>query len=186
MIPSGDAKSGLAGSVVAYTLVVSISDYTSDFTLSASAVSANGWSTSISPSSITVTSAGDYAFGVNVSIPASPSVSSDSAQVSFSDGTTTLATALLTTTAIFPSPTATVFSRPVVMVQSFSANTTYVTPGKEFTLTLNLNNTGGSRATNILISFEGEDFVPVTTGGVISISGLNPGSSASVSQNFSA
>ena len=184
VIPSGDAKSGLAGSVVAYTLVVSISDYTGDFTLSATALSANGWATTVSPASITVTSAGDYAFGVNVSIPSSPATSSDSAQVSFSDGASILATSLLTTTAIFPSPTATTFARPVVVVESFSANTTYVTPGIDFTLTLNLRNNGGARATNILVSFSGTDFVPVSSGGVISVASINPGGSTSVSQEL--
>lgn len=184
VIPSSDSKSGLAGSVVAYTLVVAVSDYTSDFTLSASSISANGWPTSVSPSSVLVNGNGDYAFGVNVTIPASPSVNSDSAQVSFSDGSTTLATALLTTTAIFPSPTATVFSRPVVVVESFSANTTYVTPGTDFTLTLNLRNNGGARASNILVSFEGTDFVPVDSGGVISVASISPGGSISVSQNL--
>ncbi len=182
--PSGDAKSGLAGSVVAYTLVVTVSDYSADFTLSASAISANGWATTVSPGSTTVTGNGDFAFNVNVSIPGSPAVTTDSAQVSFSDGSTTMATSLLTTTAIFPSSTATTFARPVVVVESFSANTTYVTPGTDFTLTLNLRNNGGAPATNILVSFSGTDFVPVSSGGVISVASINKGGSTSVSQEL--
>jgi len=182
--PSSDAKSGLAGSVVAYTLVVTVSDYTTDFTLNAAVSSVNGWVTSVSPSSANVSANGDFAFGVNVTIPASPAVISDSAQVSFSDGSTTMATALLTTTAILPSPSATAFSRPVVVVESFSANTTYVTPGTDFTLTLNLRNNGGARASNILVSFEGQDFVPVDSGGVISVASISSGGSVSVSQNL--
>ena len=182
--PSSDAKSGLAGSVVAYTLVVTVSDYTTDFTLNAAVSSVNGWVTSVSPSSANVSANGDFAFGVNVTIPVSPAVISDSAQVSFSDGSTTMATALLTTTAILPSPSATAFSRPVVVVESFSANTTYVTPGTDFTLTLNLRNNGGARASNILVSFEGQDFVPVDSGGVISVASISSGGSVSVSQNL--
>jgi hypothetical protein len=182
--PGSDARSGLAGSVVAYNLVVTITDYSSDFTLSAGVSSVNGWTTTITPSSQTVTAAGDYSFGVNVVIPASPSVTNDSAQVNFSDGSTILATALLTTSAILPSPSATAYSRPIVVVESFSANTTYVTPGTDFTLTLNLKNNGGSRAANILISFEGQDFVPVDSGGVISVSSINAGGKVSVSQNL--
>lgn len=182
--PSSDAKSGLAGSVVAYTLVVTVSDYTADFTLNAAVSSVNGWVTSVSPSSVNVSANGDFAFGVNVTIPASPAVISDSAQVSFSDGSTTMATALLTTTAILPSPSATAFSRPVVVVESFSANTTYVTPGTDFTLTLNLRNNGGARASNILVSFEGQDFVPVDSGGVISVASISSGGRVSVSQNL--
>ena len=182
--PSGDAKSGLAGSVVAYTLVVTVSDYSADFTLSASAISANGWATTVSPGSATVTGNGDFAFNVNVSIPGAPAVTTDSAQVSFSDGSTTMATSLLTTTAIFPSSTATTFARPVVVVESFSANTPYVTPGTDFTLTLNLRNNGGATATNILVSFSGTDFVPVSSGGVISVASINKGGSTSVSQEL--
>jgi hypothetical protein len=71
-----------------------------------------------------------------------------------------------------------------VVVESFSANPTYVTPGTDFTLTLNLRNNGGARASNILVSFEGQDFVPVDSGGVISVASLNSGGSVSVSQNL--
>lgn len=182
--PASDSRSGLVGSTVAYTLTGDITDYTADFTLSAAVTSASGWTASITPANVTVTGNGSYAFVVNIAIPASPSVTTDMAQVSFTDGSSTLATALLITTAIIPAPTPTTYSRPIMVVESYHSNVTYITPGEEFTLKLTLRNRGGSRATNIVVSFEGDNFLPRQTGGVIAVAGLNPGSGVEVSQSM--
>lgn len=182
--PASDSRSGLVGSTVAYTLTVEITDYTADFTLSASITSASGWTASIAPANVTITGNGSYAFVVNVAIPASPTVTIDLEQVSFTDGTSTLATALLTSTAIIPAPTPTTYSRPIVVVESYNSSVSYITPGEEFNLKLTLRNRGGSRATNIVVSFEGDSFLPRETGGVIAVTGLNSGSGVEVSQRM--
>lgn len=182
--PSIDSRSGLVGSTVAYTLTVDITDYTADFTLSATVTSASGWTACIAPANVTITGNGSYAFVVNVAIPASPTVTTDLEQVSFTDGTSTLATALLTTTAIITAPTPTTYSRPIVVVESYNSSVSYITPGEEFNLKLTLRNRGGSRATNIVVSFEGDSFLPRETGGVIAVTGLNSGSGVEVSQRM--
>ncbi len=77
-----------------------------------------------------------------------------------------------------------VFSRPVVVIESFSLSKSPVRPGTSFDLVLNFVNSGGSDATNIIVVFDTATFLPQETGGVGSIPWIPPTGDRSLEQQF--
>jgi hypothetical protein len=75
-----------------------------------------------------------------------------------------------------------VYLRPLIVVHSYSANTSDITPGKEFTLDVRLANEGKDTAVNIVAIFASGDFTPRETGGVIAVDDLVPGDRHKISQ----
>lgn len=75
-----------------------------------------------------------------------------------------------------------VFLRPLIVVRSYSADTSDITPGKEFTLEVRLANEGKETAYNIIAIFASGDFTPRETGGVIAVNDLVPGDRHKISQ----
>jgi hypothetical protein len=73
------------------------------------------------------------------------------------------------------------FSRPLIVINSYSYGDT-VTPGTDFNLTIQIKNNGGSNAYNLVATFESADFLPLGTGGVLSISSLDSGATGALTQ----
>ncbi|HOD45458.1 MAG TPA: hypothetical protein PKL21_11295, partial [Anaerolineaceae bacterium] len=91
---------------------------------------------------------------------------------------------------ITPTPTLTntpeppVYARPMVVISSYGAGQNPIEPGHEFDLQINLNNSGGAAATNLIIVFTSTDFYPKETGGVHAVSLLGAGSSRTITQRM--
>jgi len=65
-------------------------------------------------------------------------------------------------------PTLASGARPVLVVGGYSYGD-LVTPGATFDLNLTLKNMGNLDAANVVVTFSGEDFIPLDTGGVVAI-----------------
>lgn len=86
------------------------------------------------------------------------------------------------TTVTVTGPSAPQYSRPLLVIDSYSYGGDAVTPNTNFTLTLRLANRGGSPANNIVATFGGTDFIPQNTGGVVAVSELGGGAKVDVAQ----
>ena len=92
--------------------------------------------------------------------------------------TATLSPTATATATLEPTPTATlpsVGNRPVVVVYSYSTKPASITPGKEFTLEIRLVNQGQTAARNIILTIPAGNFIPLETGGVLTVGELVPG-----------
>jgi hypothetical protein len=74
------------------------------------------------------------------------------------------------------------FKRPLVVLQSYTASTDAITPGKEFNLEIRLINKGEDDAANIIVTFPSGDFFPRATGGVLAVDKLDPGDKKKLTQ----
>ena len=88
-------------------------------------------------------------------------------------------TATLTVT---PQPTRDNYLRPLIVVQSYKASLSDITPGVEFSVEIKLVNEGKETATNIVAIFTSGDFFPRETGGVIAVNDLEPGDKQKITQ----
>jgi hypothetical protein len=86
-----------------------------------------------------------------------------------------------------PTPTALPSGiRPLVVVERYFTDPTNVSPGSNFTLNLRLENTGQTRATNLIIVFTPGDIIPLETGGVLAYDDLDSGDGHKFLQPMSA
>jgi uncharacterized repeat protein (TIGR01451 family) len=90
------------------------------------------------------------------------------------------------TPAMTNTPFPTSFVRPLVTVLSYGASSTVLTPGQNFDFEMTLQNTGQITATNIVVTFVANDFVPRATGGVRAVGDLAPGQTVRFFQPFTA
>jgi hypothetical protein len=101
---------------------------------------------------------------------------------------TPTATAMAIATAT-PEPTQevqpTAFTRPLIIVDSYDTDGE-ITPGNDFNLKIKLLNNGGSEAKNVVATFESGDFMPLETGGVISVSSIGAGDKTKINQPMEA
>lgn len=74
------------------------------------------------------------------------------------------------------------YLRPLIVVHDYSADTSDITPGKEFTLDVRFENEGKDTAYNITAIFSSGDFTPRETGGVVAVQDLVPGDRHRISQ----
>jgi len=82
-----------------------------------------------------------------------------------------------------PEPTSTEPSdRPILILMSYSASGSGLLPGKDFTLSFRLGNTGTAKARNIIVSFAPGDFLPRGTGGVIADTAMSAGADTGYQQ----
>ncbi|MCC7359903.1 MAG: hypothetical protein IT317_10520 [Anaerolineales bacterium] len=93
---------------------------------------------------------------------------------------------VLTVTGATSTPPATAFVRPLLTVQSYGASSATITPGTDLDFEMTFVNSGGSGATNIIVTFATGDFTPRVTGGVRSVRNLGPGESDKVFQPLTA
>lgn len=71
-----------------------------------------------------------------------------------------------------PAPTA--FVRPLLVVQSYGASSTEITPGQDLDFEMTLVNSGQSRASNVIATFVAGNFIARSTGGVRALGTLDP------------
>ena len=91
-------------------------------------------------------------------------------------------------TATVPSPTSTLpaASRPLIVVQSYTAGDAPITPGQPYELVIKLENMGKAFATNLTAVFPPGDFIPRDTGGVLAVTEIDPGESQKLTQPVTA
>lgn len=82
-----------------------------------------------------------------------------------------------------PTPSPTLFQRPVLTLTSYSASGA-VTPGNDFTLTFRVANQGGAKARNIVFTIVPGDFLPSGSGGVIAGGVIAPGADTGYGQDL--
>jgi len=80
-----------------------------------------------------------------------------------------------------PTPTASGFSRPLIVLQSYGPSGV-VKPGGSFTLQFRLGNVGDVKARNVVVNISGGDFIPAGTGGVIAVGAIGEGADTGFSQ----
>ena len=83
-----------------------------------------------------------------------------------------------------PVPTNTTYSRPLITVSSYSTSPDPVTPGASFEIKIFLYNSGAQPAQNIVVNFNGSDFLPLSSGGIQAISSLQSGKTTEVVQTM--
>lgn len=180
------AKSGIPGSIVTYTLTIeNTTADAADITVSAS--SAGGWTAPVVvPNAFNLAATGDPSAStiVSVSVPIPASATSgqnDVTTVTITDAThSETSTVQLITTAAQPSSP----GRPVIVISSYSSGDKPIYAGREIDLAVTLRNNGGASAYNVIISFDGADFYPRDTGGVLTGGQINSGKSNTVTQKF--
>ena len=86
-----------------------------------------------------------------------------------------------------PEPTATQtpgYSRPVLVITGYSPDQDVV-PGKEFSLRVQIYNSGQAFATNVVVTFSADALFPLQTGGVVALREIDPASNEGILQPFS-
>ena len=177
------ARSGMPDSLITYGLTITNTGDASDtFALTSSGAL---WTTTIGGSSLTVDAGSSKTFSVNVTIPFNATNGAkDTATIQALGISGATHSIKLTTTAVIPTATLPAgISRPLLVVQSYSAGGT-IESGKDFTLDVAVRNNGQAQANNIIISFESTDFLPLDTGGLRTVSSLVASNSVSVSHAF--
>jgi hypothetical protein len=178
------AKSGIPGSIVTYTITLANTDVV-DVALTLEASTAGGWpAPSLVPAALTITAGSSQAITVNAPVPASATAGqNDVATILVKDSASAIvATIQLNTSAIAPATAPA--NRPVVAVSSYSAGSTPIRAYQEFTLEVVFENRGQSNAKNLIVTFEGTDLFPRSTGGVSTVGNLDPGGKATLTQTF--
>ena len=180
-----EAKSGIAGSVVSYKITITNVSATDPLDISISnPVSISTWdpAPTINQNSLSLAAGASSVATVDVPIPTSATAGqNDKERVTISDGTTTVTQEFTTTVKTTESG-----GRPVLMVAAYYVNNGKIGAGEDFELALKLNNTGGSTAKNIVVSFDGgTSFFPKNTGGIVSAGYLNASDKKTIKQSFS-
>jgi hypothetical protein len=176
------AKSGIPGSVVAYTLTLENSEAT-EVTLTLEGTTAGGWpAPTIVPSSVVIPAGESRPAVVNVPVPAEATAGqNDVATIIVKDDTLAeVGLVMLTTTAKAPPSQ----GRPIIAVSSYSSSPNPIKPYQEFSLSVVFENRGSSTAYNVIVAFEGTDLYPRGTGGVSTTSSLGGGSKTTFTQTF--
>ncbi|MFZ3080424.1 MAG: hypothetical protein WA109_12150, partial [Bellilinea sp.] len=70
------------------------------------------------------------------------------------------------------------------MLDSYSVGADSIKAGSQFDLTLRVRNNGQDFGKNVVLTFSGSEFMPVETGGVRSLSEIDPGERLDVVQPF--
>lgn len=172
--PTSASKSGAIGTSVTYMLSLRNTGTSSDtFQLNCS----SSWATTCQVDIGPVEAGSTSKFPVKVSIPAtaaSGAIDTTTVTLTSAGNPAITASASLTTTAAF--------ARPLVVVSTYYINEGSITPGQDFTLSLNLTNEGKNSAANLVMTFESTDFYPRESGGVNAIPSLGAGSSTTITQ----
>ena len=187
--PSTDAKSGVPGTIVTYTLQVT-NNTTAPITLAVTTASisgsGSGWSVLVNQPSLSLVVGETKSVDVKVAVPDVAPGAMNVTAVIFSDGTTELGRSTLTTTAAAPviTPSPSMSGRPLLVLDSYSVGADSIKAGSQFDLTLRVRNNGQDFGRNVVLTFSGSEFMPVDTGGVRSLSEIDPGERLDVVQPF--
>jgi hypothetical protein len=183
------SKSGPPGTPVTYTFSVA-ADVDADTTFN---IFCEGGTVDC-PASVVVGVSDLATFSLEVLIPAGASSGEQiSTLVTVVDTQSDIAKSVSLTTIAYLPPSATEtptpYKRPLIGLKSYSTGVDEIVPGSDFTLTLNLHNSGPTLAGTVVVSFESMDFLPLETGGVQNIAELGAGKTVTISQpmraNFS-
>ncbi len=183
------SKSGPPGTPVNYTFTVA-ADVDADTTFN---IFCEGGTVDC-PVSVVVGISDINTFSVEVMIPAGAySGEQFSTLVTLVDTLSDIAKSISLTTIAYLPPSATEtptpYKRPLIGLTSYSTGVDEIVPGRDFTLTLNLRNSGPTLAGSVVVSFESMDFLPLETGGVQNLAELGAGKTVAISQpmraNFS-
>lgn len=90
------------------------------------------------------------------------------------------------TTAPSSTPVTPVYTRPVIVLESYGVGGYSVTRGQEFDLGFRLRNSGSLKARNIIATFTSADFLMRVTGGVVAAGVIDVGASTGYSQPMTA
>ena len=183
-----DAKSGLPGSIVTYTVNIT-SD--ADTSMTVSAESTAGWTApAVVPDALSFSAGETKSVSVNVPIPDTAAEGqNDITVVKVLKGADTVGTLQLKTTVVLPKPTKTpaptaIPGRPLVTIASYSTGDKALFAGNEMNLQVVLGNNGKVSAENIIVTFDGADFYPRESGGVRTTGTLPPGDTNTITQKF--
>lgn len=83
-------------------------------------------------------------------------------------------------------PTAIPATRPLIVVDTYSASVDRILAGQEFNLQVRLKNMGKETAINLVATFTPGDFIPRKSGGVLAIREIAPGEKEKITQALTA
>jgi len=83
-------------------------------------------------------------------------------------------------------PTAIPATRPLIVVDTYSASVDRILAGQEFNLQVRLKNMGKETALNVVATFTPGDFIPRKSGGVLAIREIDPGDKEKITQALTA
>ena len=180
--PATAAKNGVPGAIVTYSLTVT-NNTGGDVTLTVTSSSISDISWDVNLDTVAPFTLGNgLSRTVTVTVTVPGTVSAGSMLVTTVDFAVTggeTAKAVLTTTA---GPAA--IGRPLLVLDSYSVGADSIKPGSQFDLTLRVRNNGQDWGKNVVFTFSGSEFMPVDTGGVRSLSEIDPGERLDVVQPF--
>jgi hypothetical protein len=177
------AKSGIPGSVITYTLTINNTAVGAvDEILTLTATTAGGWPIpTIVPSAFTLLAGTSQLVTINVPIPSTATTGqNDVATILITGSSESIDPIQLTTTAKAPA----VSGRPIIAISSYSSTPNPIKPYQEFTLSVVFENRGQSTAYNVIVNFEGTDLYPRNTGGVSTVANLDAGGKVTFTQTF--
>ena len=177
-------QSGTPGTVLHCAVTVVNGDTVNAATLDLSATSVNGWTTGITgqanPISVGVSSS--VTVIVDVTIPSTATAGQNDIVTLTVNESGSFATSV--SLAVSVTAPAAGSNRPQLGVNSFSYGNKRVTAGTEFELALVIDNRGQVSAYNNTVTFSGEGFFPIGTGGMQSIQNIEPGGRITFYQKF--
>ncbi len=180
--PATAAKNGVPGAIVTYSLIVT-NNTGGDVTLTVTSSSISDISWDVNLDTVAPFTLGNgLSRTVTVTVTVPGTVSAGSMLVTTVDFAVTggeTAKAVLTTTA---GPDA--IGRPLLVLDSYSVGADSIKAGSQFDLTLRVRNNGQDFGRNVVLTFSGSEFMPVDTGGVRSLSEIDPGERLDVVQPF--
>ncbi|GAP08179.1 MAG TPA: hypothetical protein DEQ80_01635 [Anaerolinea thermolimosa] len=183
------AKSGLPGSSVLFNFSVK-NNSAVDVNVTISATP-SGLGNVSAPGSVFIPAGGTQPVpvAVNLSVSALPG-SSEGITVTFTPADPTIpAVSKLVSVSVSAPPTAQPTippgaARPLVVVSGYYLDKDTIAVGDSFKLFVELRNNGSLNASNLILSFVNESFLPQDTGGVVALGSLDVGSKREVSQRF--
>lgn len=178
MTVDSNAKSGVPGSVVSYSITI-LNNTMPSLDLAISVSSISGWTPApaVDKASVSLPTGSSAVVTVDVPIPSGTAAGqNDKEVVKIGDNSIDLLTSV-------GAPA--VPGRPLISVSSYYLNSGKIAAGSNFDLAVVLQNNGTGRAYNVVISFDGgTGFFPQGTGGVRSTTGIDAGNSFTTTQTF--
>ena len=177
-------QSGVPGSTLTFTINLVNQDASNPFDLTSVASSSpNNWANITPyPATVQIAASGSASMVVTVPIPTTATAgTTEIVMLNLSVGVDTVASVPMVVNVVAPGAD---MRRPQLGVNSFSYGDKRVTAGTEFELALVIDNRGQISAFNNTVTFSGEGFFPIGTGGMQSIQNIEPGGKITFYQKF--
>jgi hypothetical protein len=178
-----DGKTGSPGAVVTYTLTIK-NNNADTVKVEVYPKSSSGWDDPVaSPDAFNLAAGKSKSVTVNVFIPDyALDGQGDITVVSVQSDTGTVYKKLNLLTSVKVEDTT--GNVPLVSISSYDTGGQSVTAGSEFSLQMVLKNSGKATAQNIIVTFVGESFYPLESGGVQTIGKIDAGGKNTIVQKF--